>query len=290
MILTHTGMLGDFGTSLIIPNYYWKRKQEKTTFILSDWFKQMVGLEEFLLKQEFTEQVLFDPFVSEFTSNGAQPYKFKPECLPDGAVYYNLGISSMLNRYLGIVYAREYGLGFDMDIKLNFIDPEFPMELRGQKLYTPFLKERYDKNRYEQYFNQHLPNNGYVPLDFSKPLLYNLNLAYYSQETVFYPNGFSIFVNLCGIPINQDGAQCRLVNASTRSDVYYISPSPCYGVGGAPVVWTDPLNEEEYRNIIKYINNITSNEMKDKSDVLRTSWDIFNWIYHQGSTYIQRAF
>ena len=289
MILTHTGALGDFGTSLIIPNYYWKRKQEKTTFVLSDWFKQIIGLEELLLKQEFTEQVLFDPFVSEFTSNGAQPYKFKTQVITNDEVYYNLGIGSGINRYLGIVYAREYGLGFDMDVQLNFIDPNFPMELRGQKLYTPFLKERYDKDRYVTFFNS-LPEKGYVSFDFNNSLLHNLNLAYYSQETVFYPNGFSVFVNLCGMLINQSDTQCKLTNCSTRPDTYYISKNQCSGLEGAPSTWSDPFSEDEYRIFIKHINDTTSREMKDKSDVLIACRDVFNWIVNQGSTYIQRTF
>ena len=49
MILTHAGKLGDFFPSLIISNHYYKNENEKTTFILSNWFKSIVGLEEFLM-------------------------------------------------------------------------------------------------------------------------------------------------------------------------------------------------------------------------------------------------
>lgn len=290
MILTHTGMLGDFITSLIIPNYYWKHRKEKTTFILSEWFRPVVGLEEFLMLQDFTEKVVFDPFMSEFTPNGAQPYKFKPESIGDDEVYYNLGIGSIINKYLGIVYAREHGLGFDMDITLKYLDPDFPEELRGQKLYTPFTKERYDKHMYDYPFNQLLPSQGYVPLDFTKPLLHNLNLAHYSQETVFYPNGFSVLVNLCGIPTNYPGAQCRLINSSTREDAYYLSKNPCVGVSGAQVIHpTDPLNEEEFRHLMEVIHNVSSHEMKTKSDVIELSKEIY-WMFNRGSAYISRAF
>ena len=52
MILTHCGKFGDFIPSLVIPNYYYKNNNEKTTFILSSWFKSIKGLEEFLMLYE----------------------------------------------------------------------------------------------------------------------------------------------------------------------------------------------------------------------------------------------
>ena len=47
--------------------------------------------------------------------------KFKPKVITD-EVYYNLGLSGFPNKYLGVMYAEEYDLKYDLDIKLNFID------------------------------------------------------------------------------------------------------------------------------------------------------------------------
>lgn len=215
MIITHVGKFGDFIPSLIIPNYYYKKGGEKTTFILSSWFKSIVGLEEFLMLQDFTEKVIFDSYVPENFSLGGQPYKFKPESLTDEK-YYNLGIPGFPMTYLGYIYAEHSGLEFDTDIDLKFIDENFPMELRGLNVHTYFHEERWDKDRYDVRFNKMLPEEGYVAIDISKPLLHNLNLVHYSKKNVFYPNGFSVLVDLCKIKYG-------IVNSSVNPNVYYLN-------------------------------------------------------------------
>ncbi len=215
MILTHCGKFGDFVPSLIIPNYYYKNKKEKTTFILSSWFKRIVGLEMFLMSQDFTEQVIFDDFVPDNFDYGAQPYKFKPKCITTEK-YYNLGISGALDKYLGIKYAEEHGLNYDTNISLNFIDPDFFSSLRGLNVYTHFYDERWDKEMYSVRFTELLPKEGYIPFDPYKPLLYNLNLAYYAQNAIFYPNGFSVLADICNIKFH-------LINGSVNANTYYLN-------------------------------------------------------------------
>jgi hypothetical protein len=215
MILTHCGKFGDFIPSLVIPNYYYKNNNEKTTFVLSSWFKSIKGLEEFLLLQDFTEKVIFDEFLPNDFSLGAQPYKFKPEVVTD-EVYYNLGLAGFPNKYLGVMYAEEYDLKYDLDIKLNFIDENFPEEYRNKKMYTHFYDERWDKDRYDVRFTEMLPNDGYEPFDPDKSLLHNLNLAYYSSSSIYYPNGFSVISDLCDI-------KYELVNGSVNPSVYYLN-------------------------------------------------------------------
>lgn len=213
MIITHTGKLGDFFPSLIIPNYYWKQKNEKTTIILSKWFENVIGLEEFLLKQDFTEKVMFDKYVPDNFNLGGQPYKFQPENIYEP--YFNLGMHTFPTIYLGVLYANEYNLQYDFDIKLNFLDVDFPNELKGKKLYSHFYEDRWDKDRYGSTFTSDLSENGYEPIDPTKSLIYNLNLVYYSVDSIFYPNGFSTLVNLCDIKYN-------LINQSVNEGVYYL--------------------------------------------------------------------
>jgi hypothetical protein len=215
MILTHTGKFGDFVPSLIIPNHYYKAKKEKTTFILSQWFKSIVGLEEFLMLQDFTEKVIFDPYMPENFSAGGQPYKFIPENIGD-EIYYNLGIGGWPGKYLGEMYAEEYNLGFDKDIKLNFIDENFPEEFRNQKVYTHFYEDRWDKDRYEVTFTQLLAEREFTAFNPEKTLLHNLNLAHYATETAFYPNGFSVLADICNLNFN-------LTNGSVNPTVYYLN-------------------------------------------------------------------
>lgn len=215
MIITHCGKFGDFAPCLIIPNYYYKNKNEKTTFILSSWFKSIKGIEEFLLMQDFTEKVIFDKFLPDNFSQGAQPYKFKPESLNDEE-YFNLGIGGFPNKYLGILYAEEHGLNYDLDINLKFIDENFPEELKNKKTYTHFYDERWDKDRYEVRFTEGLPSEGYESFDPSNSLLHNLNLCYYSSSSVFYPNGFSVLADLCKIDYH-------LINGSVNPSVYYLN-------------------------------------------------------------------
>ena len=215
MIITHTGKFGDFCPSLIISNYYYKQNNEKTTFILSKWFKSVTGVEEFLMLQDFTEDVIFDSYMPDNFSAGGQPYKFIPQNIGD-QTYYNLGIGGWPSKYLGEMYAEEYGLSFDKDIQLKYIDENFPEELRNQKLYTHFYDERWDRDRYEVAFTQLFPEQGFVTFDPQKPLLYNLNLAYYATETNFYPNGFSVLADICGINYN-------LVNGSVNPNIYYLN-------------------------------------------------------------------
>lgn len=216
MIITHCGKFGDFCPSLIIPNYYYKNNKEKTTFILSSWFKSIVGLEEFLLNQKFTERVIFDPYMPENFNYGAQPYQFTPASIKNGETYYNLGIHGSLNRYLGVMYAEEHNLNYDLDIDLDFVDVDFPEEYRNLKVYTHFYDDRWDKDRYELRFTELLPMEGYVPFDPNKSILHNLNVAYYAQEAVFYPNGFSVLANICKIKMS-------LVNGSVNPVTYYIN-------------------------------------------------------------------
>lgn len=215
MILTHVGKFGDFIPSLIIPNYYYKTNEEKTTFILSKWFENIVGLKEFLLLQDFTEDVIFDPYMPENFSLGGQPYKFVPISLQNEK-YYNLGLNGFPTTYLGKIYAEEYGLKYDTDIKLKFVDDNFPNELRGLKVHSHFHEDRWDKDRYDVRFNELLPNSGSIALDITKPLLHNLNIVYYSQSNVFYPNGFSVLLDICGIQYN-------IVNSSVNTGVYYLN-------------------------------------------------------------------
>lgn len=215
MILTHCGKFGDFVPSLVIPNYYYKKDKKKTTFILSSWFKNIIGLEEFLKKQDFVEKVIFDPYYPENFSYGAQPFKFKPESITTEQ-YYNLGIEGPLDDYLGVKYAQLYDLDYDLDIKLEFIDPDFPKELRGLNVYTHFYDDRWDKDMYSVRFTELLPQQGYVPLKPEDPLLHNLNLVYYSNSAIFYPNGFSVLADICGIKYN-------LINGSVNPKTYYIN-------------------------------------------------------------------
>lgn len=216
MILTHTGKLGDFFPSLIISNHYYKNENEKTTFILSNWFKSIVGLEEFLMNQEFTKKVVFDPYIPENFGMGGQPYRFNPVSIEDEK-YYNLGIGGFPNKYLGELYAEEYDLKFDKDINLKYIDENFPEEYRNLKVYSHFHEERWDKERYEITFTKILPEQlGFIPLDITKPLLHNLNVVYYSQENSFYPNGFSVLLDICNVNFS-------LINGSVNPNVYYIN-------------------------------------------------------------------
>ena len=215
MILTHTGKLGDFIPSLVIPNYYYKHENKKTTFILSKWFKVINGLEEFLLLQDFTEKVVFDSYVPENWDMGGQPYRFKPESLNDEE-YYNLGMWKFPNEYLGKVYADEHDLKCDTDISLKYLDNNFPNQFRGLNVHTYFHEERWDKDRYDVRFNELLPKSGYIPIDINKPLLFNLNLIHYSNNNYFYPNGFSVLVDICNI-------KCNIINSSVNGDVYYLN-------------------------------------------------------------------
>lgn len=215
MILTHTGKFGDFIPSLTISNYYFKNENEKTTFILANWFKSIVGLEEFLMLQDFTEKVIFDSYNPENFDMGGQPYKFKPESLNDEK-YYNLGMRCFPTKYLGELYAEEYNLNYDKDINLKFLDENFPEEYRNLNVYSHFVEDRWDKDRYEVRFTKLLPEAGYIPLDINKPLLHNLNVVYYSNDNLFYPNGFSILLDLCKIKYG-------FVNGSVNPSVYYLN-------------------------------------------------------------------
>jgi len=215
MIITHTGKFGDFCPSLIIPNYYYKQSNEKTTFILSKWFESVIGLKEFLMLQNFTEDVIFDPYMPDNFSAGGQPYKFIPQNMGD-QIYYNLGIGGWPNKYLGEMYAEEYELSFDKDVQLKYIDENFPEELKNQKLYTHFYEDRWDRDRYKIAFTQLFPEQGFVGFDPQKPLLYNLNLAHYAAQTNFYPNGFSVLADICGI-------NYTLINGSVNNTVYYLN-------------------------------------------------------------------
>jgi hypothetical protein len=215
MILTHTGKFGDFIPTLTISNYYWKNNSEKTTFILTKWFENINGLEEFLMLQDFTENVIFDSFKVDNFDLGGQPYKFKPESITN-ELYYNLGMWTFPNIYLGELYANEYNLKYDKDIHLKFIDDNFPDELKEQINYTHFYDDRWDKDRYVQTFTKNLPNSGAIAFNPKKSLLHNLNLAYYAKNNIFYPNGFSGLVDMCGIKM-------ELINGSVNPNVYYIN-------------------------------------------------------------------
>jgi len=215
MIITHCGKFGDFSPCLVIPNYYYKEKKEKTTFILSSWFKSIKGLDEFLLLQDFTEKVIFDPYLPDNFDLGAQPYKFKPESVSDEE-YYNLGMWTFPGKYLGELYAEEHNLKFDLDINLKFVDDNFPQELRNKKMHTHFYEERWDKDSYVVRFNELLPNDGYEPFDLNKSLVHNLNLAHYASSAVYYPNGFSVLSDICKI-------NYELVNGSVNPSVYYLN-------------------------------------------------------------------
>jgi hypothetical protein len=215
MILTFTAAFGDFIPSLIISNYYYKNEKEKTTFVLSSWFKKIVGIEEFLMNQEFTEKVVFDPHMPERFDMGGQPYKFKPVSVEDEN-YYNLGFREYPNKYLGEFYAEEYDLKFDKDINLKFIDENFPEEYRNLKVYSHFHEDRWDKERYEITYTKILPEQmGFIPLDITKPLLHNLNVVHYSKENSFYPNGFSVLLDICKVNFS-------LTNGSVNPNVYYM--------------------------------------------------------------------
>jgi hypothetical protein len=215
MILTHVGKFGDFLPSLIIPNYYYKNENEKTTFILSNWFKSIIGIEEFLMNQDFTEKVIFDPHMPTNFDMGGQPYKFKPVSIQD-EVYYNLGLGGFPQKYLGEIYAEEHGLKFDKDINLKYIDEDFPEEYRNLKVYSYFHDDRWDRDRYEVHFTKGLAeNHGFTPLDITKPLLHNLNVVHYSSENGFYPNGFSVLLDICNVNFS-------LVNGSVNPNMYYL--------------------------------------------------------------------
>jgi hypothetical protein len=175
-------------------------------------------LEEFLRNQEFTQDVMFDSFVPQTFDFGGQPYKFAPKGIGNEK-YYNLGLWTWPNKYLVVLYAEEYGLNYDKDIKLNFIDPNFPDEYRDKNLYTHFYDERWDKDRYEVRFNQIFPNEGRVPFDPSKPLIHNLNMLHYSKSAVFYPNGFSVVADICG-------CKYSLINGSVDQNTYYLNQHP----------------------------------------------------------------
>lgn len=214
MIITHVGRFGDFVPSLIIPNYYYKYEKVKTTFVLSQWFRNKVGLEEFLMLQDFTEKVVFDPFVPDHFELGGQPYKFKPQSINDQE-YYNLGMNYFPDKYLGELYAEEYDLKWDKDLNLKFLDENFPEEYRNLNVYSHFHDVRWDRDRYELLFTKSLPMSGAIPMDITKSLIHNLNVVYYSQTNLFYPNGFSVLLNACGIKYN-------LYNLSAIPKVYYL--------------------------------------------------------------------
>ena len=132
MILTHCGKFGDFVPTLTISNYYWKNHEEKTKLVLSKWFEKFCGLKEFLLLQDFIEDVIFDPYVPESFHMGGQPYKFKPECLKEDEKYYNIGFSEFVTNpswYLAHLYCKEHDLQYDENIELKFIDENFPEDL-----------------------------------------------------------------------------------------------------------------------------------------------------------------
>jgi hypothetical protein len=61
-----------------------------------------------------------------------------------------------------------------------------------------------------------LPQEGYIAIDIFKPLLHNLNLVYYSKNNLFYPNGFSVLVDMCKI-------QYKIINSSVNPNVYYLN-------------------------------------------------------------------
>jgi hypothetical protein len=225
MIITHAGKFGDFIPTLTISNYYWKNHKEKTKFVLSKWFEKICGLKEFLLIQDFVEDVIFDPHVAESFNMGAQPYKFKPECIKDDEKYYNIGFWHPANQwYLADLYCREHDLKYDTDIKINFVDKNFPEELKNKKIYTAFFEDRWDKDRYEVRFTPNetthsLSNNGYEVIDDKKPILHNLNLAYYSghsDNVVCYPSGFSVLLDICNIDFH-------LINGSVNPCTYYLN-------------------------------------------------------------------
>lgn len=216
MILTHTGKLGDFFPCLTISNYYYKNGGERTTFVLTSWFKQFNGLQELLMRQPCVEGIIFDPYSAPAWGLGGTDYKFKPAHITD-ELYYNLGMNQWPIMYLGELYASEYNLNCDKDISLNFLYDSFPDELKGKKLYTKWDEKstRADSDRYDREYRGQLEEQGFEPFDTTKPLLYNLNLAHYASEVKMFPEGFSVLADMARIKFT-------LQNNSVNPKVYYI--------------------------------------------------------------------
>jgi hypothetical protein len=119
MIFTHTGLMGDFVQTWPIASWYYKQTGEKITFVLADvpCFK---SIDELLLKQPFTKNLIKIPFHVEHWNMGGQPYKFNPADYGIQGEYINLGFRDYpQGSWTPFYVAAEYNLGVDMDYVIH---------------------------------------------------------------------------------------------------------------------------------------------------------------------------
>jgi hypothetical protein len=115
MIFTHTGLMGDFVQTWPIASWYYKQTGEKITFVLADvpCFK---NIDELLLNQPFTKNLIKIPFPVKHWGMGGQPYKFNPAEYGIVGEYINLGFRDWpREKWIPYFVAAEYNLGVDLD-------------------------------------------------------------------------------------------------------------------------------------------------------------------------------
>jgi hypothetical protein len=118
IILTHTGMLGDFFFCLPIASWLFKTHGVKIHWVLVDGFPPFQYLTPLLMRQPFTAKVSLVPHAFHWECGG-QPYKFNPSDYGIPGEYYNLGFRCFPDKYISAFYAEDHGWDYDKNYRLD---------------------------------------------------------------------------------------------------------------------------------------------------------------------------
>jgi len=118
IILTHTGMLGDFFFCLPVASWLHRTQDVKTHWVLVDGFEPFHHIESLLMQQPFTSRLSLVPHHFRWGCGG-QPYKFNPAYYGINGSYFNLGFRSFPDKYIPEFYAEEHELSYDKDYRID---------------------------------------------------------------------------------------------------------------------------------------------------------------------------
>lgn len=177
--------VGDFLNTLPFLSYYTQLKNEKASISLLPCMQNFTGLKEFLEYQPFIDKVYFDGPTSD--------------CVMDLQIYCTLanqfGITDFPRRSIGT--ARLAGFDqIDRNLTLRFPSVQ-TVEDVSQKIIVADRVRTQVMRKSGQFDN---PN--FFWLDYSKDMIYNLNLMSRSKLPVYATfTGVAILLNLCRIPV-----------------------------------------------------------------------------------------
>jgi len=176
-----------------VASYYFKKFNEKITFVLAEDIPHADACDSLLRHQDFTEDIIISQH-KKYWGLGGQPYVFNPKTYGIEGEYINLGISEFPNIHFTDYYGMKTNLGVDNEYRIKIPT--------NNSINLDDIKDKICVFNDYGIIGKHLDlsDEKYHVLDFSNDMAYNAYIAKNSKAVISTFSASSILADWGNFP------------------------------------------------------------------------------------------